>query len=195
MRILEQITIDLEQKGWSFQPNVLSADELAFISYLFEVEFVPARVGKGENLHRDESIRGDYTAWIDLAEPPSGLGKSVQFIHELQKALNRKLFLGIQALECHLAKYPVGAHYSRHWDRHSKQSTRVVSFIFYLHQEWTQEDGGELVLYDKNGKLLETIVPSPGGFICFMSGDFPHEVLRSKKERRSLTGWMHTKNI
>jgi SM-20-related protein len=55
--------------------------------------------------------------------------------------------------------------------------------------------GGELVIFDKDHKEITAIYPTPGTFICFLSEEFPHEVRPAKIERRSLTGWMHTKII
>jgi SM-20-related protein len=75
------------------------------------------------------------------------------------------------------------------------ESSRRLSFIFYLNEVWDKNDGGELVIYNKAGEVLDTLLPMPGSFITFLSDEFPHEVRPSLKERRSFTGWMHTKII
>ncbi len=191
---VDQIVQDLESVGWSFLPNLLSSGQLHQFSLLFEQQFHPARVGKKTGLIRDESIRGDWTAWVDPVNPPPELEPIMQFINELKAAMNQGLFLGLKDFECHLAKYPVGTFYKKHIDRHTSESSRVLSFIFYLHQEWNQSDGGELALYEQDNLLTE-ITPMPGSFICFLSDKFPHEVKLTQRERRSLTGWIHNKNL
>ena len=105
------------------------------------------------------------------------------------------VYFGLRDFECHLAKYPPGTFYKKHLDRFEQDSSRGFTFIFYLHSDWTEADGGELVLYHKDGRILETIIPRPGSFMCFLPGEFPHEVRISHKERWSLTGWIHTKNL
>jgi SM-20-related protein len=47
-----------------------------------------------------------------------------------------------------------------------------------------QEDGAELV---------KDVLPIGGRLVVFLSGEIPHEVLPTQKERISITGWL--KNI
>jgi len=193
--MIEKILQDIHEHGKSFQSHFFSEEELKNISRLFVDDFVPAHIGKGNQRKRDESVRGDFTKWIDPKNPPHELKAAFEFLDELLFNLNRHFFLGVKEYEAHLAKYPRGAFYKKHLDRFEKDSSRVFTYIFYLHEEWNEACGGELVLYTKDGKELEKILPLPGSLMCFMSEDFPHEVLVSTHERRSLTGWMHTKII
>lgn len=194
--MVEQILQEIDCKGWSHRTNVIGPTELSEINQFFENrrgEFEAAKVGKGANLQRAENIRGDYTFWIDPHEPPVTFRHLVHFLNDLKDAFNSSFFLGIKDFECHLAYYPPGTFYSKHSDRFGTDSSRSISFIFYVHQEWKEGDGGELVLYDKHDNILQTIKPIPGSFICFLSEDFPHEVMAANKVRRSFTGWMHKK--
>lgn len=193
--MLDQIIQDLTQKQWSFLPGVISSQELRALAPLFEGDFHPARVGKKGERQRVEEIRGDWISWIDVLDPPEVVKPQIDFLNQLKTKVNQSLYLGLKDFECHLAKYPVGSFYKRHIDRHAKESSRALTYIFYLHEDWKKEDGGELVIYQRSGEKLATISPESGSLVTFISDDFPHEVLPSKRERRSMTGWMHTQII
>ena len=191
--MIDQIARDVQQQGWSFQQNVVDQLRLKDMAPLFDAGFNPAKVGKDTQRQRNEEIRGDWIKWLDPIHPPGILGPEMEFLRSLQNELNQRFYLGLQDFECHLAKYLSGSFYVKHSDRFEKDSSRSISFIFYLHQEWKESYGGELVLYNKSNEVIKTILPSPGSMIVFLSEDFPHEVKVCSEERRSLTGWMHTK--
>jgi SM-20-related protein len=196
--MVDQILQEIERCGHANIQNVLSADELRVINHFFEghkTEFKPAMVGAKDNKQRVESVRGDYTFWIDPLDPVDPFGPVIQFLNKLKEGANSSFYLGLQQFECHLAFYPVGTFYQKHLDRFETQSSRSLSFVFYLNEKWNEENGGELILYDKNNQMLKTIYPLPGSAVCFLSDEFPHEVKSGNLERRSLTGWMHTKII
>jgi SM-20-related protein len=93
------------------------------------------------------------------------------------------------------------------------KNRRQLTFSLYLNEEWEERDGGKLRVYlprncskavdggecvqGGNGgrttteELEEYMDVTPQGGTCaiFLSADFPHEVLPSKADRRSLTGW------
>lgn len=192
----EQIIRDIQQNGWLLRPQFLSVEDVRKLNlYIKEnrKNFVPAKVGKDKQ--RVESVRGDYTLWVDPIDPPEVMKPILGFLQDLQRELNLNFYMGLKEFECHLAFYPAGTFYQKHLDRFSKDSSRSFSFVFYLNEEWKEEDGGELVLYNKAGEVVKTIYPTPGTFIGFLSEEFPHEVKVSQKERRSFTGWMHTRII
>ena len=193
--MLDQIIQDIRSQGWSYQHNVVDKPRLAGLAPLFQDDFQPAKVGKSQDRKRVEEIRGDFIKWLDPKHPPLELRPEMQLLEELKLQLNQNFYLGLKEFECHLARYPSGSFYKKHLDRFEKGSSRSLSFIFYLHEEWTPQDGGELVLYHQNNDIVKTILPEPGSMVCFLSGDFPHEVKPCFKERRSLTGWMHTRII
>ncbi|HEX6592548.1 MAG TPA: hypothetical protein VF050_11160, partial [Moraxellaceae bacterium] len=92
-----------------WQPLAAEAQAL-----LLHHAFAPARIGRGEGLHREAAVRGDGLCWL-REDMPAG----VQYLHwmeGLRQALNRELFLGLQEFEAHYAHYPVGAFYRRHVD-------------------------------------------------------------------------------
>jgi SM-20-related protein len=39
-------------------------------------------------------------------------------------------------------------------------------------------------------ELIEDVLPVGGRLVVFLSGEIPHEVLPTKKERISITGWL-----
>ena len=92
----------------------------------------------------------------------------------------------------HFAIYPEGAFYKAHLDRHAGTTDRLVTVILYLNPDWQAGDGGELKLWttvgEKSGEF-ELIEPRMGTLVCFMAGDFWHEVMPAKKTRMSITGW------
>jgi SM-20-related protein len=193
--MLDQIVQDIKSKGWSFQENILTPHDMSLITKFFEEnrrDFEAARIGKGETRQRRESIRGDYTLWIDPLNPPLPFQIIMSCLESLKACLNREIFLGAREYECHLAYYPPGTFYQKHVDRFENDSSRVLSFIFYLHDTWSPEEGGELILHtDKE----VSISPVPGSLMIFLSENLSHEVRPGKRERRSFTGWMHSKII
>ncbi len=191
--MVEQIIQDIKQQGWSYLEGVLDASFLSTLSILYADNFVPAMVGKASERQRMEEIRGDLTFWLDPLNPPSQLRELIHLLNELKQHLNQHLYLGLKDFECHLAKYPIGSFYKKHLDRFETNASRSLSFIFYLHEEWNDKDGGELILYNQKHEIIKKILPKPGSFIIFLSEEFPHEVKPCFRERRSLTGWMHTK--
>jgi SM-20-related protein len=196
--MIDKIIPSLHTLGWAHIPGFLHEKELESINCFFEnqkQDFKTANIGKGSQKMRVEEIRGDRTLWLDPINPPKEFFPIMTFLNQLKIELNRQLFLGLKEFECHLAYYPVGALYKKHSDLFEKDSSRALSFIFYLHSYWGEDDGGELILYDNNGSVVQEILPLPGSFACFVSSEFPHEVKPGKKERMSLTGWMHTKII
>lgn len=191
--MIDLIAQDIYRQGWSYQQNVVNHQQLKAMTPLFETDFTAAKVGKNSQKQRIEEIRGDWVKWLDPLHLPDVLAPEMEFLRKIQNEFNQRFYLGLQDFECHLAKYPPGSFYKKHSDRFESDSSRSITFIFYLHQEWQNSNGGELVLYDKNGALLKTIFPEPGSMVIFLSEDFPHEVKICSQERRSLTGWMHTK--
>lgn len=194
--MIEKVLHELREQGWSFNPSFFKAEELRSFNDFFDLHkesFLPAKVGKGGL--RVEEIRGDHTLWLDPFNIEPTFAPILKFLENFKHELNQSLYLGLKDFESHLVFYRPGTYYKEHIDRFENDSSRTLSFTFYLHETWGPEDGGELVLYSKDARKVNTILPMPGSFMCFMSDEFPHEVKVSQKERRSLTGWMHTKII
>ncbi len=150
--------------------------------------FKKAGIGKADNFQIDTTQRGDFIHWIDAAQAGSSTTIFLDKLSDLITQLNRNFYLGLRDYECHYTQYPEGTFYKRHTDRHKSGSQRVVSFVLYLNSQWRQTDGGQLIIYGE-GTEQHAITPSEGTLAIFLS-EKEHEVLRTYRPRRSITGWM-----
>ena len=157
-----------------------------------EGEFQRAGVGRGTNLVIREDVRTDHVMWLRDGDITACQQLYLDTLEEIRMELNRNLFLGLFDFEGHFAVYPEGGFYKAHLDRHRETSDRLVSVILYLNPGWQPGDGGELKLWitpgEKVGDFI-TIQPHMGTLVCFLAGDFWHEVLPAGKTRASITGW------
>lgn len=188
----ENIADNLAEKGFCITNNFLSQQEVQAIRSLPIVsgnisELKKAGIGK-ETRQINEGIRGDSIAWIDPTTAPESIGVYLRRITELRQFLNQSLFLGLKDFEVHIARYPAGAFYKRHLDQFHKDDHRRISVICYLNENWTENEGGQLRIYEK--ETTTDILPSSGRLVCFRSEMLEHEVLPATRERVSITGWM-----
>lgn len=187
----------MDQFGWASMPGCLGdADSLRLRQECEEAcdngEFRRAGVGRGLNLEVREEIRGDHVLWLQAGDAPIEQQAYLAKLELLRLALNQRFFLGLFEFEGHFAIYPEGAFYKAHLDRHSGTSDRIVTTILYLNPNWQQGDGGELKLWTTSGDKAGTFIliePRMGTLVCFMAGEFWHEVLPAVKSRMSITGW------
>lgn len=187
-RICDAIT----DKGYIVLQNALPLDTL---NHLFTGlidsnphQFDLAGIGREQDFHTNEFVRTDQIQWL---EPQQPFAQSYfSWIEELRLRLNRHLFLGLFDYECMFAHYPEGAFYKRHLDAFRGSTNRRLTTVLYLNPQWNPEDGGELLIYRKRGTSpIETVIPTFGTLVVFLSEVFPHEVLPANKSRFSLTGW------
>ncbi len=153
-----------------------------------------ARVGRANDAARHERIRGDTTLWLDDAPKNDAETDAVRAVNALRVSINEALFIGAAEAELHYAHYPVGAFYKKHTDRFGDDDARLVSLIFYLNDDWLEENGGELVIYDNAQTALHRVTPRAGTMVAFLSERFPHEVLPATIARLSLTGWLRRRS-
>ena len=142
--------------------------------------------GKGD-VHLDDTRRKDKIHWLE--EDSASQSEFLSFAEGLRGYLNRELYLGLTYYEPHFAIYDEGDFYETHLDAFKNSKNRVVTTVYYLNEEWDENDGGELVVYDENNDFLAKISPQANTLIVFMSEKFPHEVLPVKKRRFSIAGW------
>ncbi len=193
-RISEESLTHLQEQDWvlleNFFPESLLQDLLQRAQTLWsEGQFQAAKVGRGAEQQQATDIRSDWTHWVDLRDPIySQLAQSIQ---GLQNDLNRSFYLGAQSFECHLARYSQGQFYERHIDQSPSQKNqpgaRILSFVLYLNPNWNVGDGGELCLYHVSPEIR--IEPRWGRLALFRADSVPHAVMKSFKDRWSLTGW------
>lgn len=181
----------LATQGYAIVPMALAAADWQALQaeamVLLQAQaFTPARIGRGPQSQRMESVRSDGLCWL---QPEMAAGAAyLRWMETLQQALNRELFLGLVEFEAHYAHYPVAAFYKKHVDRHRDSNARVISAVMYLNQDWQPDEGGELVMHDDCSELF-SVSPCGGTLVIFMSADMPHEVLPALRERWSIAGW------
>ena len=150
----------------------------------------------------NKQLRGDSIYWLNAANSSVAQQTYLAQMEGLRHALNQHLYLGLFALESHMALYPVGSGYQKHLDRFktnkiksNDQAVRQISCILYLNQNWLEEYGGHLRLYLNDDDETEhlDIAPMGGRLVLFLSDTFYHEVLPASRIRKSLTGWFLTR--
>jgi SM-20-related protein len=187
----------MDQFGWASMPGCLGeAEALRLRAECEEAcdrgDFKRAGVGRGLNLEVRDDIRRDQVMWLQGEATSVEQVAFVARLELMRLELNQRFFLGLFEYEGHFAIYPEGAFYKAHLDRHAGTNDRIVTTILYLNPIWQPGDGGELKLWTtaegKAGAFI-LIEPRMGTLVCFMAGDFWHEVLPAKKTRMSITGW------
>ena len=158
-----------------------------------ETNYKNAGISKSSDFHIDDTKRRDKTLWID--EDNGVQSKYLSFTNGLREYLNSSLYLGLTYYEAHFAIYENGDFYEKHLDAFKNSKNRVVTTVFYLNEEWREEDGGELVIYNEDDKIIKTVIPNAGTLIVFLSDKFPHEVLKSKAKRHSIAGWFRVDRV
>ena len=193
---LARIAEHLEQQAWARCPDFVSptltgqllADARAAQA---AQQLRPATIGRRQRRH--PQIRGDQLLWLDRGNASLAQQAYLDALDDLRIYLNRRLFLGLEEIEMQLAHYPAGHRYARHLDRVAGSDQRVVSTVFYLNPGWTCADGGALRLETAAGP--QTILPQAGTLVVFLSAGMWHEVLPTRRERWSLTGWLRRRRL
>ncbi|RSK41602.1 2OG-Fe(II) oxygenase [Mangrovimonas spongiae] len=158
--------------------------------------FKKAAIGNKVNESVVKTIRGDQIFWIDEAKANASEQLFFTKVNDLIAYLNKTCFMGILHKEFHYAIYPKGTFYKRHLDTFQNDDRRKLSIVCYLNDEdWTPENGGELVLYLNNEgqEIPKVIYPFPGRMVIFESQLLEHEVKPVNTKRLSITGWLKTR--
>ncbi|UXP31545.1 2OG-Fe(II) oxygenase [Reichenbachiella agarivorans] len=158
-----------------------------------EEQLRKAAIGTLNQKHIDPSIRGDKILWLDREGAPAPILTFFDLAEDIRQNLNRYCYLSLSGYEFHFAHYPVGTFYKRHLDQFQGRNNRMISIILYLNEEWKPEYGGELKIYLEKEDV--TIMPTFGRMVLFKSDVLEHEVLETKHDRYSLTGWMLYKPV
>jgi SM-20-related protein len=149
--------------------------------------FHQAGISGASELHFDASKRRDTTLWLD--EDSAVQSEYLDFAKGLQTYLNKELYLGLSYYESHFAIYREGDFYEKHLDAFKNFKNRIVTTVYYLNEGWTESDAGVLVIYDKEEKIISSVLPKANTLVVFLSDKFPHEVLPAKRMRYSIAGW------
>lgn len=152
----------------------------------------PAGIGRDAAFHA--GIRNDRILWVDDATASPAQRTALSRLDALRLSINRNLFIGLRDLECHLALYAPGGRYDKHLDAFRGRSQRKVSIVLYLNPDWTADDGGRLRLYEAgtDDRVATEVAPEAGTLAVFLSEEVWHEVLPTRRDRLTLTGWFRS---
>ncbi|WP_434278351.1 2OG-Fe(II) oxygenase [Acinetobacter sp. CE-15] len=186
---VDQILDDLDQHGFTIIDHAYSAE--------YGLQLV-AECTSNLNRFREaaiqngviSNIRSDHILWIN--EELTIAQQHIDALKQLSQILNYSFYLGIQDVEAHFACYNAGEFYALHRDNPQGKNGRMISTVYYLHQEWQDDWGGKLHLQDKNN-VWHTIDPQPNRIAMFQS-DLLHEVLEANHQRLSITAWLRSDN-
>ncbi|MBM4927749.1 2OG-Fe(II) oxygenase [Vibrio parahaemolyticus] len=184
----------LATDGYYIWDDFLSEDEVTQLRDCIPDNWKKARIGRNDDVTRIESIRSDKIQWL---KPAMGqpIANYLSKMEEIRQEVNRHFFLGLFEYEAHFAKYEKGDFYQKHLDCFKGNENRRLTTVFYMNESWSEEDAGELVVYDLNDKEIVTIPPRGGCLLVFLSEQFPHEVLPTNAERFSIAGWFRINGV
>ena len=147
-----------------------------------------AGIGNDDRKDPDQKIRSDKIYWLDKSHNNNYEQAFLQQIEEFIEYLNKTCYTGINAYEFHYAVYEEGSYYKRHKDQFKNDSNRKYSLINYLNNDWLEEDGGQLLVYQNNE--IQIILPQSQTAVFFKSDELEHEVTKANRSRMSITGWL-----
>ena len=73
-------------------------------------------------------------------------------------------------------------------DQFRSDNKRKFSLINYLNEDWMEEDGGQLYVYQD--ETVQKIQPESKTAVFFKSDEMEHEVTLCNRSRMSITGWL-----
>ncbi len=170
--------------GWMIIDEVF--ENKALLALQSESGFIEYRDAELTAGIRVSDIRGDRIRWI--TENFFAGFYYLQSINALAALFNQSLFAGIRHSEAHYACYPVGFGYQWHSDNPAGREERVISAVFYLNDDWSNNDGGALEIVDKHG-IHHNVTPVANRLVIFDS-DLQHQVQIAHRQRYSIATWM-----
>jgi len=186
--LYEKITDALVEDGYIVIEEALEKNLCRdLLQSLDETTFKKAGISGANALHLDSNRRRDKIKWLESADKAQK--EFLEFTEGLREYLNRSLYLGLSYYEAHFAIYEEGDFYEKHLDAFRDSKNRVVTTVYYLNEEFSERDGGELIVYDEDGSYLTKVVPKANTLVVFLSEKFPHEVKPALKKRYSIAGW------
>lgn len=196
-KLFSEVAEAIYSKGYCIVEDALPAKLLKSLSshaqQLSESQFNPAGVGRGVEHGKHNDIRQDSIAWINGETKAES--QWLAWTEVLQDSLNQRLFLGLFSFESHFAHYKAGDFYKKHIDAFRGQSNRKLSLVTYLNEDWSQDNRGELIMFDEKGENeIERVFPKAGTLVVFLSEEVPHEVMPATRDRFSIAGWFRVNN-
>ena len=186
-KLYETITQALVDDGYAIINNAFENSLPSFLLTTAQDKSLYKQAAISQTTLVNTNKRSDKTKWIDADD--FAQSQYLQIMQGLQNYLNHSLYLGLSYYESHFALYEDGDFYERHLDSFKASKNRIVTTVYYLNKDWHKNDGGELIIYNKCNKQVQTVSPSSNTLVVFLSEEFPHEVLVSSKNRYSIAGW------
>jgi SM-20-related protein len=149
---------------------------------------VAAGIGNNKVKDTTQKMRGDKIYWMDKSRDNIYEQEFLQRVENFIEHLNRTCYTGINSYEFHYAVYEEGSFYKRHKDQFKNDSDRKFSLINYLNDNWLEEDGGQLLVYQND--TVQKILPQSQTAVFFKSDEMEHEVTMAHRSRMSITGWL-----
>ncbi len=147
-----------------------------------------AGVGNETVMDTKQKMRGDKIYWMDKSHDNIFEQEFLFQVEGFIDRLNSTCYAGINDYEFHYAVYEEGSGYKRHKDQFKNDSNRKYSLINYLNNDWLEQDGGQLMIYQNNE--LQTIQPQSQTAVFFKSDEMEHEVTLANRRRMSISGWL-----
>ncbi len=147
-----------------------------------------AGVGNESIKDNEQTIRGDKIYWMDKKHDNVFEQEFLNQIEGFIEHLNCTCYTGINDYEFHYALYEQGSSYKKHKDQFKNDNNRKYSLINYLNENWEEENGGKLKLYQENG--VQEVSPYSQTAVFFKSDEMVHEVMVANRCRMSITGWL-----
>ncbi|WP_243694619.1 2OG-Fe(II) oxygenase [Flavobacterium psychrotolerans] len=149
---------------------------------------VAAGTGNADKLIHNDKVRSDAIYWLDKKHNNPYENEFFVQIESFIAYLNSSCYAGITGYEFHYSLYESGSFYKNHLNQFQDNSSRQFSMISYLNSNWTERDGGELLVHQAG--YDQKISPTQGKTIFFKSNELEHEVLVTQERRMSVTGWL-----
>ncbi len=174
-------------------PNFLTAKlatglQQNILQLLEDEKMKPAGIGNNLVMDTHQKMRGDKIYWMDKSHDNIFEQEFLQHIENFIEHLNSSCYAGINGYEFHYAVYEEGSFYKRHKDQFKNNSNRKFSLISYLNENWLEEDGGQLQVFEND--IAQQILPHSQTAVLFKSDETEHEVTRANRSRMSITGWL-----
>ncbi len=169
-----------EELSAGLQQNILQLQKDGLMTF--------AGIGNEKVMDTKQKMRGDKIYWMDKSHDNVFEQQFLNLIEEFIDRLNSTCYTGINGYEFHYAVYGQGSGYKRHKDQFKNDSNRKFSLINYLNNNWAEEDGGQLMVY-QNG-TPQKIQPQSQTAVFFKSDEMEHEVITANRSRMSITGWL-----
>ncbi|MBV7297741.1 2OG-Fe(II) oxygenase [Enterovibrio paralichthyis] len=190
----EKLLDALHTHGLYIWDDFLNAEEVEQLRAAIPENMKPAGIGREQRHHTNTTIRSDKIIWLERGKHPA-IDDFFSRMAVIKNEVNRHFFLGLFEFEAHFARYDIGDFYQKHLDAFEGRSNRRLTVVMYLNEEWADEDGGEIVIYDHQDNHLHTLWPKAGRLLVFLSEEFPHEVLPTHRERYSIAGWFRVNGM